>query len=228
MQFKLQLKKNEIKVGIFILFPFIVLIGLVLFKLGYSLSSTTYDLYLKVDNINSIKIGTPIKVKGYLIGRVVDIKPSYEPNLHFLARMRVSNEIMLYESASVIIQNQNVIGDPVIEIRNPDRKEARLQSGDVLEGVEFVSIEALLQDVHRLLASATNTVDSYNDIAIDSRGNIRMMTADLASSMATINALLANSQKDVVDILVSFKKTAKTFEDISKEMEEHPLKFLMK
>jgi ABC-type transporter Mla subunit MlaD len=36
-----------------------------------------------------------VKVKGYTIGRVVEIKPAYEPNLHFLARMRVNNEIAL-------------------------------------------------------------------------------------------------------------------------------------
>lgn len=228
MQFKLQLKKNEIKVGIFILFPFVILVGIVLFKLGYSLSSTTYDLYLKVDNINSIKIGTAVKVKGYTIGRVVEIKPAYEPNLHFLARMRVNNEIALYESASAIIQNQNVIGDPVIEIRNPDRKGGKLQSGDVLEGVEYVNIEALLQDVHTLLASATGTVNAFRDLATDSRGNLRTATEDLASSMATVNAVLANSQKDIADILVSFKKTADTFDAMSKEMQEHPLKFLMK
>ena len=228
MQFKLQLKKNEIKVGIFILFPFVILVGIVLFKLGYSLSSTTYDLFLKVDNINSIKIGTAVKVKGYTIGRVVEIKPAYEPNLHFLARMRVNNEIALYESASAIIQNQNVIGDPVIEIRNPDHKEGKLQAGDVLEGVEYVNIEALLQDVHMLLANANGTVSAFRDLATDSRGNIRTATQDLASSMATVNAVLANSQKDIADILVSFKKTADTFDAMSKEMQEHPLKFLMK
>ena len=228
MQFKLQLKKNEIKVGIFILLPFVILVGIVLFKLGYSLSSTTYDLYLKVDNINSIKIGTAVKVKGYTIGRVVEIKPAYEPNLHFLARMRVNNEITLYESASAIIQNQNVIGDPVIEIRNPDHKEGKLQAGDVLEGVEYVNIEALLQDVHTLLANATGTVSAFKDLATDSRGNIRTATQDLATSMATINAVLANSQKDIADILVSFKKTADTFDAMSKEMQEHPLKFIMK
>ncbi len=228
MQFKLQLKKNEIKVGIFILFPFVILVGIVLFKLGYSLSSTTYDLFLKVDNINSIKIGTAVKVKGYTIGRVVEIKPAYEPNLHFLARMRVNNEIALYESASAIIQNQNVIGDPVIEIRNPDHKEGKLQAGDVLEGVEYVNIEALIQDVHMLLANANGTVSAFRDLATDSRGNIRTATQDLASSMATVNAVLANSQKDIADILVSFKKTADTFDAMSKEMQEHPLKFLMK
>jgi ABC-type transporter Mla subunit MlaD len=228
MKLNLHLKKTEIKVGIFIIFPFVVLIGVVLFKLGYSLSSTTYDLYLKVDSINAIKVGTPIKVKGYLIGRVVDIRPVYEPTLHFLALMRVSNEIALYESCSAIIQNQNVIGDPMIEIRNPDKKENTLIAGDVLEGVEYVNIEALLQDVHNLLASTTAAIAVIKDISSDSRGDIRRMTSDLSSSVATINSILSNSQKDVIEIMASFTKTAQTMQEISNELKAHPVKFLMK
>jgi ABC-type transporter Mla subunit MlaD len=228
MQFKLQLKKNEIKVGIFVLFPFVVLIGLVLFKLGYSLSSTTYDIYLKVDNINSIKVGTPIKVKGYLIGRVVDIRPVYEPSLHFLALMRVTNEISLYESCSAVIQNQNVIGDPVIDIRNPERKEGLILQGDVIEGVEYVNIEALLRDVHELLVSATGTIASFRDLSSDSRNNIRKLMTDLSSSVATINSILGNSQKNIIEMMDSFRKTAKTMEEISQELKTHPVKFLMK
>ena len=76
---KLNLKRTEMKVGLFILFPIVVLVAVVLFKLGYSLSSTTFDVYLKIDNIKAIKVGTSVKVKGFEIGRVVDIRPVYKP-----------------------------------------------------------------------------------------------------------------------------------------------------
>jgi phospholipid/cholesterol/gamma-HCH transport system substrate-binding protein len=224
----LSLKKNEIKVGIFVIFPFVVLFILILLKLGYSISSSTYDLYLKVDSINSIKVGTPIKVKGYLIGRIVDIKPIYEPTLHFLAVMRVNTEITLYESASAVIKNQSVIGDPVVEIKNPERKELPLLEYDVLEGVEYVSIEALLQDVHTLLSSTNSVISSIKDMSSESRGNIRKLTSDLAKSVSTMSSILANSQTDIVEIITNFKKTAKNVSELSEEMKAHPVKTLMK
>lgn len=224
----LSLKKNEIKVGIFVITPFIVLFILISLKLGYSISSSTYDIYLKVDSINSIKVGTPIKVKGYLIGRIVDIKPVYEPTLHFLAVMRVNTEITLYESASATIKNQSVIGDPVVEIKNPERKELPLLEGDVLEGVEYVSIEALLQDVHTLLASTNSVVASVKDMSSESRGNLRKMTSDLAKSVATMNSILSSSQTDIIEIITNFKKTAKNVSELSEEMKSHPVKTLMK
>lgn len=225
---KLNLKRTEMKVGLFILFPFVVLVAVVLFKLGYSLSSTTFDVYLKIDNIKAIKVGTSVKVKGFEIGRVVDIRPVYKPSLHFLALMRVTNKIALYEDCSAIIQNQNVIGDAMIEIRNPENPGPLVQNGDVLEGIEFVNIEALLQDVHSLLATATNTMSVVKDISVESKGNIRRLTSDLSSSMGTINNMLASSQKDFGEIMTSFRKTALTMEEISQELKAHPMKFITK
>jgi ABC-type transporter Mla subunit MlaD len=105
------------------------------------------DIYLKLDSIKSIDEGTAVKVKGYTVGRVVDILPVYEPDLHFLAVLRIQRQIALHEDCSAIIMNQNVIGDAVIELRNPDRKGALLRDGDVLEGIEYVNIEELLNNV---------------------------------------------------------------------------------
>ena len=225
---KLNLKRTEMKVGLFILFPHVVLVSVVLFKLGYSLSSTTFDVYLKIDNIKAIKVGTSVKVKGFEIGRVVDIRPVYKPSLHFLALMRVTNKIALYEDCSAIIQNQNVIGDAMIEIKNPENPGPLVQNGDVLEGIEFVNIEALLQDVHSLLATATNTMAVVKDISVESKGNIRRLTSDLSSSMGTINSMLSSSQKDFGEIMTSFRKTALTMEEISQELKAHPMKFITK
>jgi ABC-type transporter Mla subunit MlaD len=65
---------NEFRVGLFILIPVIILILFIILKLGYSLSGSTIDVYLKIDNISAIKKGTAIKLKGYDIGRVVELK----------------------------------------------------------------------------------------------------------------------------------------------------------
>ena len=42
------------------------------------------------------------------------------------------------------------------------------------------------------------------------------------------HAAVALSQKDVVDIMTSFRKTAQTMDEISQELKAHPLKFIMK
>lgn len=218
---------NEFKVGIFILTPVILLLLFIAVKLGYSLSGSTIDVFLKIDNISAIKKGTAIKLKGYDIGRVVELKPVYKPGLHFLATMRIKSDIELQEDCSAIILNQNIIGDTVIEMRNPERKGSPLRNGDVLEGFEYVNLEALLKDVHGLLNTVNQTVNVVKDISTDSRQNIRGLLTSLGTTLTGVNALLANAQKDVPAMLESFRETAKVVKEISIEFKKRPVGFLL-
>ena len=218
---------NELKVGIFILIPVIMLLLFVILKLGYSLSGSTIDVYLKIDNISAIKKGTAVKLKGYDIGRVVELRPVYKPGLHFLAAMRIQKDIDLHEDCSAIILNQNIIGDTVVEMRNPERKGAPLRNGDVIEGLEYVNLEAILRDVHNLLNTVTDTVSVVKDISLDSKQNIRGLLTDLGTSITSVNSILADSQRDIPAILQSFRETAKIVNEISVEFKQRPMGFIL-
>lgn len=218
----------EIKVGLFFIIPIVLMIVFVVLKLGYSLSSDTIDVYLKIDNIKMIKDGTAVKVKGYDIGRVVSIEPVYQPELHFLATLRISDQIFLNEDCVAVIQNQNVIGDAIIELRNPVKKGKPLKAGDVVEGIEYVSIEALLGDVHKLLVSVTDTVNIIKDISSDSKQDIRKFLGELSASSSTLSSILDDSQADVVKTMGTLRQTSETIKEISDELKKRPLKFLLK
>jgi ABC-type transporter Mla subunit MlaD len=218
---------NEFKVGIFIIIPVIILLLFVILKLGYSLSGSTIDVYLKIDNISAIKKGTAVKLKGYDIGRVVELQPVYKPGLHFLATMRIKSDIDLHEDCSAIILNQNIIGDTVVEMRNPERKGMPLRNGDVIEGLEYVNLEAILRDVHNLLNTVTDTVSVVKDISIDSKQNIRGLLTDLGTSITSVNSILADSQRDIPAILQSFRETAKIVNEISVEFKKRPMGFIL-
>ncbi len=219
---------NEFRVGLFILTPVIILLLFIILKLGYSLSGSTIDVYLKIDNISAIKKGTAIKLKGYDIGRVVELTPVYKPSLHFLATMRLKKDIELQEDCTALILNQNIIGDTVVEMRNPEAKSYPLRNGDVIEGLEYVNLEAVLTDVHKLLNNINDTVGVVKTISVESRQNIRGMLTDLGGSVASVNSILANSQKDILAIMQAFKETAITMQQISAEIKKRPMGFLMK
>jgi ABC-type transporter Mla subunit MlaD len=218
---------NELRVGIFILTPVIILLLFIIVKLGYSLSGSTIDVYLKIDSIAAIKKGTAIKLKGYDIGRVVELKPVYKPGLHFLATMRIKSDIDLHEDCSAIILNQNIIGDTVVEMRNPERKGSPLRNGDVIEGFEYVNLEAILRDVHNLLNNVNQTVGVVKDISTDSRQNIRGLLTNLGTTLTGVNSLLSNAQRDVPAMLQSFRETAKVVQEISVEFKKRPVGFLL-
>ncbi|TAL35598.1 MAG: MCE family protein [Spirochaetes bacterium] len=224
----MKLEKNELRVAIFIIVPVVLLLLAVMLKLGYSIASSTMDVYLKIDSLTSIKEGTPVKIKGYTIGRVTDIKPVFKPALHFLAVLRIQKEIQLYEDCGAFIFNQNIIGDPIIEIRNPEKKGEPLVANAVIEGIEYGNLDTVVQKVSQLLTSLNSMIGVIQDITLESKGNLRELVATLTKSAGTLNDTLMNSQKDVIAILGSFRDTAKTMNRISEELEKSPMKFLFK
>lgn len=224
----MKLERNEIRVAIFILVPLTILLLFVILKLGYSIAGSTMDIYLKIDSISSIKNGTRVKIKGYEVGRVIDIKPVYKPALHFLAVLRVKNDIELLENCSAVIQNQNIIGDPIIELRNPEKKGEPLTDGSVIEGLEYVNLEVVLQDVHELLTTLSSTVGVFREISLESKSNLRILVANLSQSVTTLNQVLVNSQKDIIEILASFRETANNLNEISVEFKKRGAGFLLR
>lgn len=220
--------KLEFRVGLFVLIPIVVVAVFILLNLGYSLFTSTMDVYVKVNSITSLKKGTPVQIKGYQLGRVVEIRPVYKPALHFLAKLRIRRDVELYEDCSAVITNLNVIGDPVVELRNPEKKGAFLREGDVIEGIESGSIEEMMAKVNTLLGEATAILSIYRGISQESRQDIGRLITGLADSVNGINRVIQNSQKDILEIIGSMRKTSKTLDDVAAEIKKNPVKFLFR
>jgi len=221
-----RLGRTEYRVGLFIVIPAFFILLFILLRLGYSLTASTMDVYVRVNSITSLKEGTPVQIKGYRLGRVVEIRPLFKPALHFLATLRISREIELYEDCAAVITNQNVIGDPVVELRNPERKGAFLREGDVLEGIESGSLEEMMAKVNTLLTEVTAIVAVYREVSQESRGDIRKLIVSLSDSVANINGIIQNTQQDIINIIGSMRKTSQTLDDVATEIKKNPMKFL--
>ena len=220
------LSRTEVRVGLFVLVPAVVIVLFVLVKLGYSLSMSTMDVYLRVNSITSLQKGTPVQIKGYQLGRVVEVRPLFRPALHFIATLRIRKDIELYEDCAAVVTNLNVIGEPVVELRNPEKKGALLHEGDMIEGIEYGSIEEILAKVNNLLNEVTALVTVYREVSQESRTDLRKLVTGLSDSVNTINAILQSSQKDIITIIGSMRKTSQTLDEVATEIKKHPMKFL--
>ncbi|HPR38516.1 MAG TPA: hypothetical protein PLT13_13045, partial [Spirochaetota bacterium] len=80
----------------------------------------------------------------------------------------------------------------------------------------------------KLLNNINDTVGVVKNISIESRQNIRGMLTDLGGSVASVNNILTNSQKDILAIMQAFRETAITMQQISAEIKKRPMGFLMK
>lgn len=222
----IDIRSTEVRVGLFVVIPVIIIVLFILMKLGYSLATSTMDVYVRVNSITSLKKGTPVQIKGYQLGRVAEIRPLYKPALHFLATLRINRDIELYEDCAAIVTNQNVIGDPVVELRNPEKKGGRLRAGDVIEGIESGSIEDIMGKVNTLLTEVTGIVTLYREVSQESRGDIRKLVSSLTDSIGAIDAILKGSQKDIIEMIGTMRRTTQTLDEVATEVKRNPMKFL--
>ena len=61
------LGRTEFRVGLFAIIPVALIVMVILVNLGYSLASSTIDVYVKVNSITSLQKGTPVQAGQALI-----------------------------------------------------------------------------------------------------------------------------------------------------------------
>lgn len=131
-------KKVELTVGFFVALGIAALLMLA-FKVantGISGDGETYNLYARFDNIGGLKVRSPIKVGGVVVGRVGNIAlddEDYTPVVTLEIREEYTN---FSEATSVSILTAGLLGEQYIG----------LQPGFIDESVEMLAAGDFIED----------------------------------------------------------------------------------
>lgn len=130
-------KKIELMVGLFAALSIaaLLMLSLKVADSGISGSGDTYQLYAKFDNIGGLKVRSPIKVGGVLVGRVSDITldaEDYTPVVTLDLDIQY-NEFS--EATSVSILTAGLLGEQYIGLLPGfmDESVSTLEPGDFIE-----------------------------------------------------------------------------------------------
>ncbi|MGJ8691057.1 MAG: outer membrane lipid asymmetry maintenance protein MlaD [Thalassotalea sp.] len=131
-------KKVEIAVGFFVAIGIAALLMLALkvANSGISGNGETYNLYARFDNIGGLKVRSPIKVGGVVVGRVSNISlddEDYTP----VVTLEIFSEFKKFsEATSVSILTAGLLGEQYIG----------LQPGFIDESVDMLSAGDFIED----------------------------------------------------------------------------------
>ena len=130
-------KKIELMVGLFVAFGIIALLVLSLkvANTGISGNGASYDLLAKFDNIGGLKVRSPVKVGGVVVGRVSDIsldEEDYTPVVTLKIYTQYNN---FSEATSVAILTSGLLGEQYVGLQPGfiDESLDTLQPGDFIE-----------------------------------------------------------------------------------------------
>jgi len=130
-------KKIELLVGLFVALGIAALLMLALqvANTGIAGNSETYQLYAKFDNIGGLKVRSPIKVGGVVVGRVVDISLDEEDYTPVVTLDIYAQYQGFSEATSVAILTAGLLGEQYIGLQPGfiDDSLEILKQGDFIE-----------------------------------------------------------------------------------------------
>ncbi|KGJ98970.1 outer membrane lipid asymmetry maintenance protein MlaD [Thalassotalea sp. ND16A] len=131
-------KKIELMVGLFVAIGIaaILMLALKVANAGIAGNGKTYQLYAKFDNIGGLKVRSPIKVGGVVVGRVEHIKLDQEDYMPIVTLDIYSNYDNFSEATSVSILTAGLLGEQYLGL-DPGFLDEELGIG-VLQPGDFI------------------------------------------------------------------------------------------
>ena len=189
---------QKLRVGIYTVIVLLIL-GILIF-LNSEGWNRSYSIYLKPQSAPGVRVGTPVRKNGILIGRVADVKTEDD---HVVLRLAIRESERVYTNETISIGAESVLGDAGLEVL-PLAKETRGQlvsHNSELRRFEVKPnpmelIQAALEledDISRTLTSIRETSETIgsagtgiekltsqvNGILTDDDSEIKKMVADI-------------------------------------------------
>ena len=112
---------QKLRVGLYTVI--VLLILAILIFLNSEGWSRNYSIYLKPQSAPGVRIGTPVRKNGILIGRVATVKTEDD---HVVLKLAIRESERIYGNETVSIGAESVLGDAGLEVI-PLPKESRGQ-----------------------------------------------------------------------------------------------------
>ncbi|MDD2689085.1 MAG: MlaD family protein [Candidatus Omnitrophica bacterium] len=198
---------NEFKVGLFVILCVLGLVYLTYSTGKLNIKKEGYHIYVVFNEVAGLEKKAPVMLNGLEIGKVDDIKPSYDNDrTQITLKLWVNKEAKIRENPVITIKTLGLMGEKYIHIASSNGRDF-IEPEAILEGKPYLDLDALLQEaqtiskdisqqVNKLVVSLNNTVD-------DNKGNVS-------------------------SIIKNLEATSKNFEDFSADIKSHPWKLLFK
>lgn len=156
----------ELKVGMFIFIGLIILF-IIVFSIGdFYIFERGYTVKTVFGFVNGIAESAPVRLAGVDIGEVEKIEVFYDEEegktkVALYAWIRQNTKIE--KDAMAHINTLGLLGEKYLEITPGTAGAGFLKDGDGIKGDDPVSVEALTNDMRKLVDSTTVIVDRLKD-----------------------------------------------------------------
>lgn len=201
----------EIKVGLFVLLGFIILIGSLYWLQRYRLDNNAQKVNVMFEDVGMLKVGNIVTVSGVFKGKVSQMQLTEKGvKVQFI----LAGDVILKEDAQFIIRNYGLMGERFVAVY-PGKSENLLALNSVTVGSydsgmpEVMGLMGeMVMELHELVISFRQTIGSDSTLR-----RFNSTVNNLEQVSGRLNNYLANNENKM-------DKTVENFLDASKKLNQ--------
>lgn len=212
--------RNEVLVGAFVVFGFILLSLVVFFVSGVYLVRPGYKVNVMFDYVSILDRGAPVRMAGVRIGEVSRVKLLEDKET---GKIRVDIQLFIAKGFEIRenylynVRGTHVLSEPHIEITPEPGNAPFLKDGDTVEGSNPVPLESLINRANQISAHLDTILGGAQK---DASGTLQHLKAS-AESMDRILARIEKGE-GTAGKLVNDDELYQEIRDFVKELKAHP------
>jgi phospholipid/cholesterol/gamma-HCH transport system substrate-binding protein len=227
---------NEVKVAI------LAIVAVALFYWGYkfvrgkNILGASNIYYVEYNNVDQLKMSSPVLINGFQIGFVADIYLKPDNYEKIIVKLDLDKEIRIPADTRAIIKDTGFMGGKAIVLQydQPCSGDQCAASGSYLEGGRMglldsmVGEEALEDYIDILKKGLKDVIDTLNRelLSEEAEGPLAESLRDLSSTLENLklttgqlNSLLASSSDDIDGTLSNLRSITGTIEASNDKIE---------
>ena len=218
-------KRNEVLVGSFVIFGFILLSTVVFFVSGVYLVRPGYHLNVTYNYVSILDKGAPVRLAGVRVGEVSRVSLVEDGNTgqtHVKVQVFIAKGFEIRENYLFSVRGTHVLSEPHIEITPQPGNAPYLKDGDTTRGVDPVPVEALVDQAHQITSDLAAILSRFKGTVEDKETGaaIEETIKNLASLTRSMNVILSGSEKDAKDTLKQLNASTASLETILARIEK--------
>ncbi len=154
-------KRQDARLGLFVLAAFALFVGLLAYKSAPSVTASTRALSIRLDDLQGVDVGTPVLLQGYPVGRVEQVVLTRDGSTYsFLIRASIQRDLVLWTGTKAVVVAQGLSGTALaLALPPPDQRSVALAADAILPGESGSSLGTVLAKADKLLGDLDGSVN---------------------------------------------------------------------
>jgi len=188
-----------------------VIILIVLIGIQKDLFSKKYHIHFIADSGSGFKVGMPVKLSGFKIGRVKDIELSEDAKVKVTAEINKKYERWLRSGSKATSAKDGLLGESFVEITLGPAKERVIADGERIPYAKSGGMEDLMEEVKPILTEVKEIIHFMNS----PEGDLKMTLGNLKTFTSELKETRGNVDKMLIEVGSTVKKTGTFIETLN-------------